>query len=338
MVKVSVEAHSRLHMALIDLNGNLGRIDGGFGVALQDPSIRLEIEESSRASVEPYSKLLDNALRRAKKAFGYNDDVIVRLIDDYPEHIGLGHETQIMLAVGSAICKLKDLNISVPSIAWKMGRGGTSGVGVGIFETGGFVLDAGHGFGPNRVKNSFCSSSYSNAPPPPVICRCKFPEDWRVILLIPKIAKRIFGKFELDVFKQFCPIPANEVEKISRAVLFQLVPSVVENDLTSFGEALTIIRNTGFKRIEIDQQPPIVKEVMHTMEKCNVSALGLSSMGPAVFAVLSKEDDISEIVISLKNVQKKHSVECVVLETKGCNNGAFVQIANEIKLQSSESF
>jgi len=326
ITKIRVGAHSRLHMALIDLNGNLGRIDGGFGVALRKPTIKLEIEESNKTSLEPYSELLARTLRKAKKELNYDKDVMVRLVDDYPQHVGLGHETQMMLTVGSAICKLKGIDVSTRDLAWRMGRGGTSGIGVSTFETGGFVVDAGHSFGPNKAKSDFFPSTYSNAPPPPVIFRCEFPEDWKVILVIPEVSKKLFGETELNIFQRFCPIPAADVERISRIVLFQIIPSVLEKDLDVFGDALSMIRKIGFKKIELDQQHQVVSETIDVIERNDIKAVGLSSMGPTVFAVYPKRRDTSELISSLKHVGDKYSLKYHILQTDGYNYGASIEI------------
>jgi len=37
-MRITVQTPSRLHFGLIDLNGELGRINGSFGVALEEPS------------------------------------------------------------------------------------------------------------------------------------------------------------------------------------------------------------------------------------------------------------------------------------------------------------
>lgn len=330
MTKVRVEARSRLHMALIDLNGSLGRIDGGFGIALQCPSIKLEIETSNKPL--PYSgdTVVTNIVERAKKVFGYDKGVKVKLIDDYPEHIGLGRETQLALAIGSAVRLLKGVEMSTSTLAHRMGRGGTSGIGVGLFEKGGFIVDAGHSFGSEKAKASFLPSSHSHAPPPPVICRHDIPEDWRVLLVTPTVPTRLFGESELAVFKKFCPIPEDEVEKISRLVLFRIIPAVIENDLASFGEALGRINNLGFKKIEIGLQHPLVREIMGCIKANGFDAVGLSSMGPTVFAIYSKEKDISSIISSLKRLQTKYSLDCTFLHTKGCNTGAIMEVIRDV--------
>jgi beta-ribofuranosylaminobenzene 5'-phosphate synthase len=150
-----------------------------------------------------------------------------------------------------------------------------------------------------------------------------------VVLIIPKVPGKFFGRTELDIFKQFCPVPANEVEKVSHIILFQVIPSIVEKDLNTFGEALSAIRNIGFKKVEISQQHPIVKDIIQNISVNSTDAVGLSSMGPTVYAIYSKGDDPFEWIPSVEKIQKKYSIECEVIRTKGYNNGALVQIHNE---------
>ena len=44
-MKMQITTPSRLHFGLLDLNGELGRINGGFGVALDKPSWRIVLSD-----------------------------------------------------------------------------------------------------------------------------------------------------------------------------------------------------------------------------------------------------------------------------------------------------
>jgi beta-ribofuranosylaminobenzene 5'-phosphate synthase len=44
-----ITSPSRLHFALIDLNAELGRVDGGIGVALNEPSLAIEVSAVDKA-------------------------------------------------------------------------------------------------------------------------------------------------------------------------------------------------------------------------------------------------------------------------------------------------
>jgi beta-ribofuranosylaminobenzene 5'-phosphate synthase len=50
-IKVYVKTPARLHLGLIDLNGDIGRIYGGLGVALDHPNVILETQKSKPLTV-----------------------------------------------------------------------------------------------------------------------------------------------------------------------------------------------------------------------------------------------------------------------------------------------
>ena len=50
--RVVVDAPARLHLGLIDMNGALGRVDGGIGITLREPRILLWAEEAEENRVE----------------------------------------------------------------------------------------------------------------------------------------------------------------------------------------------------------------------------------------------------------------------------------------------
>jgi beta-ribofuranosylaminobenzene 5'-phosphate synthase len=58
-MSIVVTSPSRLHFSLIDLNGELGRVDGGIGVALNEPSLKIEVSA------------VDEAFKQKKKLFRY---------------------------------------------------------------------------------------------------------------------------------------------------------------------------------------------------------------------------------------------------------------------------
>ena len=47
MRHVRITTPSRLHFSLLDLNGALGRIDGGFGLAIADPNFQIVAERAT---------------------------------------------------------------------------------------------------------------------------------------------------------------------------------------------------------------------------------------------------------------------------------------------------
>lgn len=165
---IRVKTPSRLHITLIDLNGSLGRVDGGVGIALEEPRIILEAEimdkgiivegDDSNRAIEVAKKIMRN--------YDLKHGLHIRILEKYDDHIGLGFGTQLSLATAFAITRLHKIDISIRDLAKIVGRGGTSGIGVAAFENGGFIVDGGHTFGANKQKQSFLPSSASKAPSP----------------------------------------------------------------------------------------------------------------------------------------------------------------------------
>lgn len=265
-------------MGLVDLNGGLGRVDGGVGLALEDPHVELRAESSEK--LEAHGPMGDRALRAASAVVDSirGDPVALEVREAFPQHVGLGSGTQVALAAGTAAAHLNGETLSTRDVAEITGRGGTSGIGVASFEGGGMVLDGGHALSD---KEGFLPSSESPAPPPPVLSRLDFP-DWEVTVFIPE-GEGAHGAEEVEVFERECPLPEGEVGEVARIVLMKLLPSVAEGDFRGFREAVRLLQGTGFKRREVEMNPRS-KELLDELYGRGCAA-GMSSFGPAVYAV-----------------------------------------------------
>jgi len=301
MDKVKIRTPSRLHITLLDLNGGLGRIDGGVGMALEEPNVILEAEsmESGLIVEGDSSGRVLKVAKRIIDTYNLKKGAYIRLLKRYEEHIGLGFGTQLSLGVGFALTTLHGIHVNPRDLARTVSRGGTSGIGVAAFEVGGFIVDGGHTFGSGRQKQSFLPSSASNAPPPPIISRLAFPENWLVVLATLKSSQRVHGSFEIDLFSKYCPIPIEEVRSLSHLILMKLLPSVAEKNIIEFGEAISSIQNVGFKKIELYLQSHEIINLMKVMVDAGAYGVGLSSFGPTLFTVvenLKKAKMIAKVV------------------------------------------
>ncbi|MFQ6105829.1 MAG: beta-ribofuranosylaminobenzene 5'-phosphate synthase [Candidatus Hydrothermarchaeaceae archaeon] len=306
---MKIETPSRLHITLIDLNASLGRMDGGLGIALERPRIKLRAVKSSGIAVKGSAKeRYAKAAKRVISHLGIEGGIDITVEEAFPQHIGLGSGTQIALAAGSAVVKLYGAELGVRDIAGIVGRGGTSGIGVAAFEKGGFILDGGHSL---KVKKDFMPSSASRAPPPAVVVRHDFP-DWRLALIIPREGASFAGAREVDVFKKYCPIPLAEVQKLSHIILMKILPAVVEEDIEAFGEGINMVQKVGFKRIEIELQDPKMRRLLSIAQEHSYGA-GLSSFGPVIYSLPRHEDRL------LENIPTK---EAEVIFTKASHKGA----------------
>lgn len=309
-----IKTPSRIHITLIDLNAKIGRVDGGIGIALEEPCFKIKFEESESFSVIADKELEERIKKIKNDFFDYfskkkkiNDNLKIEVIESYPQHIGLGSGTQLALAVAKAFAELNNIKASVRELAIATKRGGTSGIGVAAFEKGGFILDAGHS---KKEKPEFLPSSASKAKPAKVIARYDFP--WDLLIVIPK-GKRIYEKREVNIFKEYCPIKLREVRKLCHVILMKTIPSLLERDMQAFGESINEIQKIGFKKIEVSLQSKEVKKILKLCQRYSAGA-GLSSFGPSIYCIGFDEEKIRDKVENAK-----------IIRVKPNNKGAFIE-------------
>ncbi len=310
-----IKTPSRIHITLIDLNGSIGRIDGGVGLALESPFIEILARENDRVLIRGKAENIDRFYAIANKFSKLTGRGIeIEVLSDYKPHIGLGSGTQISLAIGKSFNDLYNLGLSIRDIAKIAGRGGTSGIGISAFEFGGFIVDAGHS---KKYKRSFLPSSFSKAPPPPLIARYDFPE-WDICLIIPN-KSGFYGNEELNLFERNTPLPIEEVRELSHIILMKLMPSVIEQDLDEFSQAIFRIQEIGFKRAEVEQYGEKMKNLLSSLSE--VGACGMSSTGPTVY-VISEKIKMSDV----RSIVRECDIRAEILKTKANNRGAEVEV------------
>jgi len=283
------------------MNGELGRIDGSLGVSIDKPNVELTAWRSGE--IKAYGKerskvemLIEHFLSLIKSREKFS----IHVEETIPEHVGFGSETQLSLAVAASIAKLLDLRLSTIELAQIMGRGGTSGIGVAAFETGGLILDGGHTYGKNREKEFFLPSNASRAPPAKVLARHEFPEDWGFILATPAVGKGAHGGRETEIFRACCPLPADEVGAISRIILMKLLPSLLDRDIETFGSGLSDLQNLGFARTAKHLMHPATARCIQAMRDAGAYGAGQSSFGPTAYGLIDQGGKKEETILAIK--------------------------------------
>ncbi len=294
----TIRTPCRIHCTLIDLNGQIGRIDGGFGVALNAPSMVLNVDGGSSgiqldARQDALPVLREIVDKICHKDPSLQQDIKLTLKDYFPSHIGLGSKTQLSLAVVTALLRSKRVpqEAEIAAQARLVERGGTSGVGCIAFEQGGFILDGGHTFGPDAEKQTFLPSSASKTCVGPLLARFDVPEDWRFVLITPNVRPGAHDQEEVNIFQRFCPIPLAEVQALSHLILMKVMPSIATGNLAAFGQAISAIQQVGFKRIEVSLQADVVKNLLPYLVEQGACGAGMSSFGPTVYALTDSARD-----------------------------------------------
>lgn len=277
-MKVRVRTPSRLHFSMVDLRGDLGRIFGSVGVAIDKPSLVLKAETSSRLTVtgsraERARRLAETVLAES----GVEGGAKINVASDMPEHSGFGSGTQLALAIGTAISELHGLEHSPEGLALLLNRSRRSGVGIYAFKHGGFIVDGGHRVG-------------ATGDLPPLIFRHDLPEDWLFVVGLPEAAQGSSGELELDAFKKLEPPPTALAGDVSRILLMQMIPSLLEGDVGAFGAALTSLDlkfGEHWKEVQggVYSSPVIEAGVGFLLESGALGA-GQSSWGPAFYGLV----------------------------------------------------
>lgn len=322
---MEIETSARLHLSLIDLNGKEGRLDGGIGIALENPSLKIECKECDNNCItfdenfnlsnpELYeSKILDST-NIMKEYLNIETNYHFKVKNIYPIHNGLGLGTQLALSVAKLISSLNEVELTTLELATIIQRGGASGIGVYSFDNGGIIIDGGH---KKSIKKDFLPSSASKVSPPPLLARYDFPREWNIILARPDIAGGASGRKEVDIFQRYSPINIQDVQQISYLTLMKLMPAVVEKDIHDFGDAINKIQSLGFKKIERNLQDSQINQLIKTMEDLNIPAVGMSSFGPTCFGITDEKTNSL-----IKELEEKTNNKVTFNLTKGKNHGS----------------
>lgn len=327
-----IKTPSRLHITLIDLNGSLGRVDGGVGLTLENPHLVLtgdpadegiQVEFTNQFNLssnrlQEYRDKIRSASLKMQEFLGLDGGFKFTVGETYPPHSGLGSGTQLSLAAGKLISHYHGQEMDAYAIGRIVGRGGTSGIGVAAFQEGGLLIDGGH---LKSEKSNFLPSSASQASPPPVIARYDFPKDWKILLAIPHFEDRVSGKKEVNIFQEFCPIPLEEVEKLSHLILMKMMPAVVQGDLDAFGEVLNSIQSVGFKKVENQLQHSFIGEVIESLRSAGAAGAGMSSFGPTVYGVT--DTNSKELIRAAEDAMGSRDGEIIL--TQAQNHGAEIK-------------
>jgi len=318
-MKVCIKTPARLHLGLIDLNGNLGRMFGGIGVAINQPNIIMYAQQAKSLTVTGEEITIVSALvNKFFKTYPAKPNVHVHIEKTIPAHTGLGSGTQLALAIATALAKITRIKASTSELSLAMGRAQRTGVGTAIFKNGGFVVDGG--------KKTLQHDSF-----PPLIYQQPFPDEWRFIIATPNIQKGLFSSAETSAFNKLPPMHEEEVAKICRLTMLKLLPAIAEKDLENFGEALTdiqIITGNYFAHVQGNTYSNTkIADTLDFLKYIGVCGFGQSSWGPTVYGVVNKTDAKETLKKVKAYLAKDIGGEAFV--AKANNKGATIKIIKQ---------
>jgi len=327
---IRIQAPSRLHFGLLSLTAEehwrnrdgadvvAARRFGGVGLMVQAPGIRVSVQAATVWSASgPRQERASRAAQRVAAALGDIEPQHIDTEECAPEHAGLGTGTQLEMAVGRAVAiACGRSNLDAVELARILGRGQRSALGIHGFARGGFLVDGGKG-----AKSTVA----------PLVARCDFPADWRIVLIVPAWAQGLHGSRERQAFQQLLDqgsTPAT-TDLLCRLALLGMLPALAERDLSAFGEALYDFNarvGAAFAPVQGGVYAhPRLAELVTFIRQQGVAGVGQSSWGAAIFAVVADDDSAAELARRLRERFGLTAAE--VICTSASNTGAVVMPA-----------
>jgi beta-RFAP synthase len=314
---IRIVAPARLHLGFLDLNGAIGRRYGSIGLAVDRPATDLTLTQAPEfdARGPESARALELLQKFAEDQPG--SAYAVEVHEAIPAHAGLGSGTQLALAIGAAMAKLKGRRLSAAELAANGGRGARSGIGIAAFEQGGFIVDGGKG--PTDAA-------------PPLTLRTEFPEDWRIMLILDQRFAGVSGEAETTAFSDLPEFPESSAARICHLVLMKLVPGLKETNIDAFGSALTEIQQIVGSYFAAKQGGSMwtseaVGRLASCMREKGATGIGQSSWGPTGFAFVDSAKAADRLYDSLIEDAKAHQLD--ILIACGRNTGARIETVPE---------
>lgn len=286
---IEVRTPARLHFGLLAYSRDDRRQFGGAGLAVQRPEVVVRVRRTGAGSTgfTATGPLADRAIEFAQR-FAANTAVAgrgeippieIEIVRAPRPHTGLGSGTQLAMAVSRSIAKLIEQDdLSAVELASLAGRGKRSAIGVHAFHHGGFIVEGG------KLPSSKLS---------PMVMRHPFPQEWRIVLVRPRVLEGLAGEREHHAFADMPAIPTELTARMSQLVLLGMAPGLIEHDIDAFGQALFELQQLAGQCFATAQggiyADPLLARIVDHVRGTGVRGVGQSSWGPTLYAVMSDE-------------------------------------------------
>ncbi len=284
--EVRITAAARLHLGFLDMEGGLGRKFGGLGLSISGHRTRLRLTKAKKNIVEGAEReRAAHLLQRAQEALAPQSRHHLIVEEAIPAHAGLGSGTQLALSIAAALRRLEDLPANAAADAALMERGERSGLGAGLFEDGGLVVDGGRG---------------KRGLTPPIIARTPFPSEWRILLVSDPNCVGLHGNGEREAFAALPPFSGAQAGELCRRVLMQALPALAERDFDAFGAAISEIQAVVGDYFAPAQNgrrftSASVETTISRLMSGGAAGGGQTSWGPTGFAFAASESEAQKL-------------------------------------------
>ena len=179
-------------------------------------SLFAEVQVSrSTAYIKPHTKRVTDLLEAVCKYLDIDNQFSVNFLTELPTHSGFGSGTRHDLSVAKGVSLLSKKRVTAGQLAYTLGRGKRSMMGIKLFGKGGFAVETGG-----------------------ITSQCSMPSDWRVVLIDPKIEASdktfIHGLAEHSSIASCTACSPKTGRRLINAVSKDMVNSVHENNFKQF--------------------------------------------------------------------------------------------------------
>jgi len=319
MINLTIKIPSRLHLTLIAMHDDNYRQNGGVGFAINTPG--LEVTFSINNSLELTDTRDDgftsDELQRTKDLL-LNIAKEKRFISTYkaiiqgsvPTHMGFGSGTAMRLALIEGLYLINDEPYTHDDIIAISQRGGVSGIGVRTYFEGGLVFDIGRSTHSDFLPSSAMEGIKKT---PPLVCKHTPMPQWQIGICVPNISPKSENE-EKSFFQETCPIEPEQSYEMLYHVVYGVVASVMENDVTTFAESIKAIQSRRWKEAERGLYGQKLLDIEKQLYDSGAKAVGMSSLGASLYFI---GDDINNIIERAKTKLPK----CQLWGTQPNNSG-----------------
>jgi beta-RFAP synthase len=125
------------------------------------------------------------------------------------------------------------------------------------------------------------------------------PGEWRCVVVVPHGSPGLSGAEEAEAFTRLPQPPEHDVERVAHLVLMALLPAVADDDVSTFGRALSEIQRITGQWFAPMQGGTFARgpsrELVRRMADWGAAGVGQSSWGPAVYGIVEGDAAAAEL-------------------------------------------
>ncbi|MEM2185174.1 MAG: hypothetical protein QXD79_07170 [Candidatus Methanomethylicia archaeon] len=323
-MSIIVESSARLHLGFYNfLTEDIAY--GSLGVAIDQPKIVVKVKRDQGIKVVNKTKInVDDVIQKIIEKLDVNN-IQIEILEAIPRHVGLGSTTQTTLTIAYAITKLLNLNYSIRELAFILGRGRNSGIGIAAFERGGFIIDSGR----KISKDGTVEPPISIQDLPKPIFTIKLPKNWYFIIFIPKVKMGLDERTEISAMRTPQPIPQELQLELYKIILLKIIPATIKRDIETFGQAITKLQIIVGKYFSKYQggifSSKEVEYIVNTLLENGAYGAGQSSWGPTTYGITKGYKNAIKITEKTYKKTLENGIETIYLITKARNKPANIK-------------